>query len=528
MAQCLNYGKVMHLMRCVPPRAIATALGRFDDLVVEHLSLITGIAADARTRELAQLLLSLRSAALHAPAAYVASRTQTRSLCARVDSAFAWDPTVPGSGLAEAVELLHRSLPPEARPDPELPSAIPQKVLSAALDQALATKLLATAPSEAQQANLLSELQPGAGDFLQAQPIKMDGVDLTFTPAEFVVALRYRLGLPQAEAAGFCGLCGKVFDVYGYHATKCRKQGLGGRHDALRDQVFEWTKDARWRSEREKPGLLPPSPDDPAGRRRPADVYDAVLGAIDFAVTSPIRHQVQYDAARTPLAAALQYEEFKRTYLDTAAQCSRQGFEYTPAIFETTGARTPTVSRMLHDLARARAARRGAEPARIVRQQHEALSVIIRRQNARYLLRHLHVDSPGDLVWRRARAQTVLAAEPHPVDLNTQFGDPRRPSSPLPAPVLSATGMSSVFTPPPPPIDPCGARCSASGFLATPGTPVPHGAGAPPLWPRGPLLGAVGDAAQCAVATGADAPSAAAAAGQGWAAAQGWVSPMTA
>eukprot|EP00660_Eupelagonema_oceanica_P019455 gene19455-biopygen28498 len=184
----------------------------------------------------------------------------------------------------------------------------------------------------------------------------MDGLDSTLSAAEFVVALRYRLGLPQVDAAGFCGLCGEVLDIYG---------------------------DARWQPHKEKPGLLPPAPDSPdPNRRRPADVYLPAQGAVDFAVTCPNRPHIQYTAAREPLAAAQWYEDHKRGYLDTAADCVRQGFEFNPAVFETTGARAPTISRLLQELARARATRRGETPADVARRQHEALSVSIRRSNA--------------------------------------------------------------------------------------------------------------------------------------------------
>eukprot|EP00660_Eupelagonema_oceanica_P019241 gene19241-biopygen28147 len=102
------------------------------------------------------------------------------------------------------------------------------------------------------------------------------------------------------------------------------------------------------------------------------------------------------------------YEDCKRGHLDTAADCARQGFEFNPAVFETTGARAPTISRLLQELARARATRRGETPADVARRQHEALSVSIRRSNARMLLRRLAADGASEEAWRRARAQAAL------------------------------------------------------------------------------------------------------------------------
>eukprot|EP00660_Eupelagonema_oceanica_P019433 gene19433-biopygen17453 len=205
-------------------------------------------------------------------------------------------------------------------------------------------------------------------------------------------------------------------DVRGYHALKCRSGGCRTiRHNEVRDQFYLWAKDARWAPHKEKPDLLPSSPDAPtAGRRRPADVFVPTHGAVDFAITDPHKPSIQYAAARERGAAGRAYEAFKREYLDTAADCAKQGFAFLPAVFETSGARAPTVSRLLGDLARARASRRGAETASTAQRQNEALSVMIRRRCARMLLRRLGGPPMGEEAWRSARARATLATEPQP------------------------------------------------------------------------------------------------------------------
>ena len=93
----------------------------------------------------------------------------------------------------------------------------------------------------------------------------------------------------------------------------------------------------------EKPSLLQPSPEHPDNAaRRPADVYlpswtDGRPAALDFAVTSPQRLDALARAAQGGPTAAKAYEEHKRMFLDTAAECARQGISFIPMVVEATG-----------------------------------------------------------------------------------------------------------------------------------------------------------------------------------------------
>ena len=97
---------------------------------------------------------------------------------------------------------------------------------------------------------------------------------------------------------------------------------------------------ARLRPEIEKPGLLMPSPEQPdADRRRPADLYvpswqNGVPAAFDFAITSPVRQDMVALAAESLGAAARAYEQTKRSFLNTADDCQRQGFSFIPVVAE--------------------------------------------------------------------------------------------------------------------------------------------------------------------------------------------------
>ena len=97
---------------------------------------------------------------------------------------------------------------------------------------------------------------------------------------------------------------------------------------------------AHLRPELEKPGLLPPSIDQPdAHRRRPTDVYvpswqNGAPAAFDFAITSPVRQDMIVLAAQSSGASARAYEQVKRMYLNTAEDCQCQGFSFIPVVGE--------------------------------------------------------------------------------------------------------------------------------------------------------------------------------------------------
>ena len=100
-----------------------------------------------------------------------------------------------------------------------------------------------------EKARLASLSLPHAGDWLNCAPIKSLGLHLR--PAEFVLALKYRLGLAIYDAEGPCPACLRLSDVMGDHALCC---GTGGerisRHNALRDAFFDTAVSAGQRGQR--------------------------------------------------------------------------------------------------------------------------------------------------------------------------------------------------------------------------------------------------------------------------------------
>ena len=185
------------------------------------------------------------------------------------------------------------------------------------------------------------------------------------------------------------------------------------KHNAARNLVASFANKGGLHPALERPGLLQPSPEQPdAQRRRPADVFlpsweGGRPAALDLAITCPQRQDLRALAAQRSGAAAKAYEQTKREYLGTAAQCEAQGFSFVPFVGETSGGWGPSAICTLKAFARASAVRTGVESGVIKTQQLQALGSAVRRSHARAVLRRdTGSDAPADTL---VSAAAVLA-----------------------------------------------------------------------------------------------------------------------
>jgi hypothetical protein len=94
-----------------------------------------------------------------------------------------------------------------------------------------------------EMARLTSLGLPHAGDWLNVLPSSTLGLHMR--PSEFVVSVKYRLGVPVFSEAGQCPACNHHSDVLGDHAISCGNQGERiARHDSLRDAIHAVTQTA--------------------------------------------------------------------------------------------------------------------------------------------------------------------------------------------------------------------------------------------------------------------------------------------
>ena len=142
---------------------------------------------------------------------------------------------------------------------------------------------------------------PGTGDFLNVVP--SPALKLHIHPTEFVMAVKYRIGLPVFPEESNCYFCGKLSDIFGDHAiSACHTTGgLIRRHDLLRDAIFDTAHAALLRPQKEERNLLDDS-------SRPGDI--SIRGwarsrgkektAFDITVVSPLRLDARAHSFNNP------------------------------------------------------------------------------------------------------------------------------------------------------------------------------------------------------------------------------------
>ncbi len=253
------------------------------------------------------------------------------------------------------------------------------------------------------QAHLKLTTASGAGQWLHAVP----------SPAlrKKVNALLYRteiqrwLRAPIFDEEFQCPFCDDTVDRYGDHCLVC---SCGGdrtkRHNLLRNEVFFFCRSAGLNPELERQGLLQPRPlmgaalengaaRDPNGNRRPADVYlprwqQGAPAALDLAVTSGLRPGMVDNSAHNGASATLAYEDFKREYMDTGQACEAEGIKFIPVIVEAHGGGWgPLAHKVRNELAKRKSTITGELKSTVACQPLQSPSIILRRENARAILR---------------------------------------------------------------------------------------------------------------------------------------------
>ena len=258
-----------------------------------------------------------------------------------------------------------------------------QKQISLKVDQEVQRQLLDSLEDDEdrEQARLASLALPHAGDWLNTAPLTALGLHLR--PLEFVMAVKYRLGLPVYDRAGPCPACLRPSDALGDHAMCC---GSGGerisRHNALRDAFFDTAASAGLAPVKEGRFLLP------GADRRPADVLlphwaggrDA---ALDVTIIHPLQDATMPNAATTPgFALTFAYERKMR---GAEEDCRQQGIAFIPMVAESFGGWHSAAEQEVKKLGTALARHTGQEEGEAVTHLWGRLGVLLQRGNAAIL-----------------------------------------------------------------------------------------------------------------------------------------------
>ena len=235
---------------------------------------------------------------------------------------------------------------------------------------------------EREIARMASLSLPQAGAWLNCPPLPALGLHLR--GSEFVVAVKFRLGMQVYDSAGQCPACGRHSDAMGDHGMVC---GTGGeriaRHNALRDALHATAAAAGLAPQKEGRALLP------GNDRRPADVFlPGWSGGRDAALDVTVVHPLQ-DATRARAAAepgyALTYA-YNNKMRVTADLCDQQGISFIPIVAESTGRWHKVALEQFKKLGSALARHTGQEESETINHLLTRTSVLLQKGLSALLL----------------------------------------------------------------------------------------------------------------------------------------------
>ena len=337
LRSCLALPKVSFSLRSCPPDYIKQGTAEWDNTMRDALSDLAGGPLSDWGWLKASLPssrggLNIRSASLHAPAAYISSTTQSRNLVNRI---LGCDHHL-SSHLASSISsLAEAAAKPEWISLEEIDIPLRQRPLSYCIDEAVYHRLLTSAPNIRSRALALSTSLPHSGDWLNVVPSALLGLGLHLQDKEFRLCLSYWLGLMMSEEGVTCPICQKPADAYGDHQVGCGGNGDRiYRHNSIRDAVFSAAQSAALAPRKEAPSVIPGS------SSRPADVYlpnwnRGRPAALDVHVISTMQQQTLFGASITPGHALHVGEE--RKMAAHASTCRAAGIAFIPLVVETLG-----------------------------------------------------------------------------------------------------------------------------------------------------------------------------------------------
>jgi hypothetical protein len=372
LRSCCSFGKIVFFLRTVPSFMLSPTCIDFDEKVLTCFEDILSIALDDSSMTQATLPLSkggigLRSARTHASACYIASTSSAKSHSAL--------PIVADQKCYDDYNS-RVSSPISADSEP-----LKQKELSSRIDSVPLEKLL-NSSSVYTRARMRSILGPSASAWLSATP--SEKLSLSFSTRQFQVAMRLYLGLSVYASKSNCP-CGATLDRFGIHSLTCKTKGdMISRHNAVRNVILEYCKEAGLNAEPETPNLLGND------KRRPADVLikNFSLNAdhcLDVAITSPLQPKYINGASKTDGHAATDYYKFKLSKYSEEIVAANLVFK--PIIFETFGRIAEESLPTLIKIASIRADRFSTPRPKSIQKFYQRLSVALQIRNANMVLK---------------------------------------------------------------------------------------------------------------------------------------------
>ena len=407
LRSCLALPKIVYMLRTTDTTSLKPLLHQFDSITREGLSRILGRPVSNQGWDQAKIPvcmggLGLRAASDHGDAAFATSFSSAQKLCRELLRLEENDDSTP------LTPALLTNISSKMGEETELTSEYfgntNQKAVSSRIDLQN-MKILSDQTKEkgvdreTARLNSLSIKNSHAGDWLNVVP--NPGLNLLLQPAEFVAAIRYRLGQPVFSTEGPCPACGRPSDQLGDHALNCAWQGERiARHNSLRDTLHSTAVAASLAPTKEGRFLLP------GQGGKPADILvphwtGGKDTAYDVTVINPLQTAEVTGAATTPGHAL--NTAHKRKLDKSWEECHRQGIEFIPIAVESLGAWHPTAVAEVAKLGSALARQNGDKESTTIQRLFQQLSVALMRGNAALLNNRRPPELQGqgrdDIVW---------------------------------------------------------------------------------------------------------------------------------
>ena len=111
---------------------------------------------------------------------------------------------------------------------------------------------------------------------------------------------------------------------------------------------------------------------------------------MDFAVTSGLRTDMVQSSTSDRTVPCAIYDDFKRSYVDTEAQCAARNLDFLPFILEAhSGGVGKTARRICSHIAKIGSSREGEATEETTRTLFLRITISLHRENARAVLRRL-------------------------------------------------------------------------------------------------------------------------------------------
>ncbi|KAL5479454.1 hypothetical protein EMCRGX_G022979 [Ephydatia muelleri] len=367
---CASFCRLAHLARSIPPTtASLEAFAKFDDDVLHCLECSVEIELTPRACNQAKLGLKyeglgLRSLAMHAQAAYIASLSTSLTPIQPSDLTMQrlCDAIMVFNGKVACCEQLSVE-----HVEDVLATFQHQHKLSSAIGKAGFLSLLDGA-STVDKARLLATSAPQAHAWLRAQPSPKLGLDLL--PIEVQALVKWWLWLPVFTDADACPHCSQTLDIHGHHALI--------RH-------ADFCCRACLAPELERGCGLTSTKD----RTRPADVLVpnwslSRSAAFDLKVINPLNSNFLLGASMTSGYTAELGEKDKHSKNDIP--CTERGWVCVPLVVEVFGGWGNEAQEALSRVAKKLAIRISRFWPEVLASMYCHLGITLMRQNARALL----------------------------------------------------------------------------------------------------------------------------------------------